>query len=109
LTLASHLTSGKQFATFRVIHILHNCPGKSFSLPVVSNTLRGKMFRKTKRKRGSGERPQNKPSLSSILSDRPQCGWRIARILHRFARVRQRQILFHQAPQLFRHSYPVGL
>src|SRR5882672_7688339 len=49
------LAPGKTAATLRAIHILHNGPVKAFSLPIVSNTLRGELFRKTiRRRRGGG-------------------------------------------------------
>src|SRR6266849_2028682 len=42
-------------ASIRAIHILHNASGKEFSLPIVSNTLRGELFRETGfRGRGGG-------------------------------------------------------
>src|SRR6266403_5987249 len=42
-------------ANLRAIHILHNASGKGFSLPIVSNTLRGELFRETVfRGRGRG-------------------------------------------------------
>jgi hypothetical protein len=42
-------------ANLRAIHILHNSSGKEFSLPIVSNTLRGELFRETGfRGRGGG-------------------------------------------------------
>src|SRR3977135_4243295 len=41
----------------RAIHILHNGPAKPFSFPIVSNTLRGELFRKTVRRRRGGSAP----------------------------------------------------
>jgi hypothetical protein len=43
------------FRKHRAIHILHFRPDKTFSLSVVSNTLRGELFRETVRvKTGQG-------------------------------------------------------
>src|SRR6266403_1816856 len=44
-------------ANLRAIHILHNASGKGFSLPIVSNTLRGQLFRETVFPGAAGERP----------------------------------------------------
>jgi hypothetical protein len=60
---------GNSTAVLRPIHILQKPARNLFSLPVVSNTLRGKLFRETGRGRRSGERLHFSPQSRCVPAD----------------------------------------
>jgi hypothetical protein len=59
----------------RAIHILHNSVGKTFSLPTVSNTLRGELFREAIPEVTGRERPDPGDLIVGLDSNGPTA-WR---------------------------------